>query len=209
MSNNCMGNKYLDPLNEGLYKSIYNFSKNTNISPNVYTGNKYNINYFVISIISIIFSRKNPFNIIYPILFISIYIAHIFLDVIDGCVARSQNKGTNTGKILDQFGDIYYWLVILGVLTTLIIYNRKDKITIITLIIFLLIELISIIVFSVRFNSIAHAFEYVCYGYEINKAKLKKGTTKANGFDTFSYLSVIITVIIIISRAVGCPKLRC
>jgi len=208
MNDNCIGNKYLDPLNNGLYNSVYNFSKNTNINPNVYTGINIILTTLLLILSVFFFLGKMPV-ILYPILFISIYIAHIFLDVIDGCVARSQNKASKTGKILDQFGDIYYWLIILGVLTTLIIYNRKDKITIITLVVFLLIELISIIVFSIRFKSVAQAFEYVGYGYEIDKTKLKKGTAKASGFDSFSYLSVIIMVIIIISRSVVCPNLRC
>ena len=208
MSNNCMGNKYLDPLNEGLYKSIYNFSKHTNISPNIYTGINIILTTLLLILSILFFLGKMP-KILYPIIFIGIYIAHIFIDVIDGCVARAQDKFSNTGKMLDQFGDIYYWLVILGVLTTLIIYNRKDKITIITLIIFLIIELISVILFSVRFKSVGLAFEYLGYGYELDKRKLNKGTPKANGFDSFSYLSVIITVVIIISRATACPNLRC
>ena len=208
MSNNCRGNKYLDPLNEELYDLVYNFSKNTNISPNVYTGINIILTTLLVILSVLFFLGKMPV-ILYPILFISIYIVHIFLDVIDGCVARSQDKGTYSGKILDQFGDIYYWLIILGVITTIIIYNRKDKITIITLVLFLLIELISIIIFSVRFKNILHAFEYIGYGYAIDKTKLNKGTAKANGFDSFSYLSVIIMVVIIISRSVVCPNLRC
>ena len=208
MSNNCIGDKYTDPLQKQLYKIVYNFSKNTNISPNIYTGINIILSTLLL-IISIIFFLGKMSKLLYPIIFIGIYIAHIFIDVIDGCVARSQDKLSNTGKILDQFGDIYYWLIIMGILTTLVKYNRNDKITIITLIIFLLIELISLIIFSVRFKSIAYAFEYIGYGYEIDKTKLNKDTPKANGFDSFSYLIVITTVIIIISRTVVCPNLRC
>ena len=61
MSDNCMGNKYLDPLNESLYNSIYNFSKNTNISPNVYTGINIILTTLLLILSVLFFLGKMPF----------------------------------------------------------------------------------------------------------------------------------------------------
>tara|TARA_B100000686_G_C16742599_1_gene947512 strand:+ start:1256 stop:1882 length:627 start_codon:yes stop_codon:yes gene_type:complete len=202
MSDKCIGNKYMHPIDTKLYETLYKSSKYSNIDPNTFTA--INIIFSILLIIiSILFFTKKILPIIFPIIVIGIFIAHIFLDNLDGCIAKLQDKKSDFGKNLDTTGDVLYWLVLTGILLTVIIYNRQDTITIVTLILFIIIDLIAIIIYSMRFQSFSLAIEYMFQGFQIDKNKIPENVIKPQWYDSLFYLCLLpIPVIIFLLRSV-------
>lgn len=121
---------------------ICDMISNKNMNPNIIT-----LLNIIPSVLSIYFLYKNEL-----ILFFIFLIIRIFLDCLDGHVARKYNKVTHLGQMLDKYTDIIFYLVLL--LVILRNYNLSIKICISIL-------FIGIIGFRINIPIITNLFDII------------------------------------------------
>lgn len=185
MNNTCSKkNLYTLPVLDKLYKKLYPIAKKTSLSPNTITA----LNIFLTIILTSIIFLKIPSYVCLPGI-ILIMILHVILDFFDGCLARTQNKSSKFGKLLDNISDVSYYLIF-WLFILYIGFYKKVGTKILLFIAFLMV--FALIDTSYRFKSFKHAIDYIFGDYfSINKNKILDVRENVSPFRDNIYLLLI------------------
>ena len=127
-------------------------------------------------------------------------ILHLFLDMLDGCIARVHHKMSKLGALLDNISDISYYLIFWLYILYIGFYKKIGTNILLLIAIILIIAITDV---SLRFKSFAKSIQYI-FGdfFAINRLKIPHIKNKIPPRrDTFYMLFIcFILPIIILSK---------